>query len=263
MVGFCIKLGQMIKCWGNWCALNNIHFTSISTCVPVFNDGVGWLGIGVVVRWGSAGLHKHLGVVDYGGRIYLHVNLLPYVVLQRVRTGINDASELVVGVKLKLVGERAEAFIKHFHHRPVCCEAQWHVPLFGVLTVELYFQVMFPGDQSSAVIHCGDFILENEMFLVLLQSQTSLCQSSFWYLNQQQQNRYKGALVTSIWVPQALRGMTPMMWVLLEYLSRLQRVLLGSLRRRWSSRSPRRDDFSTSTLISDSVQITLVLTETS
>lgn len=66
--------------------------------------------------------------------------------------------------------------------------------------------------------------------------------------------------VTSIWVPQALRGTTAMMWVLLECLWRLQAVLLGSLSRRWSSWSPENEDFSTSTLIVDSLQITWAFT---
>ena len=107
------------------------------------------------------------------------MNPVPYVVLQRVGVWINHGSELAVGVELKLVGERAEASLPHCDVLPVRCEAHGHVPLFGVLAVEPSLHQVLPGDQRAAVVlHCGDFILKDEVVVVFLQSEWSC----IWFL---------------------------------------------------------------------------------
>lgn len=129
--------------------------------------------VGVVVRRGPAGLHEHLGVVDGGDGVQLHVNPLSDVVVQRVGVGTDHGSELSVWVELELVGERAEALLPHRHILPVGREAQGHVPTFGVLAVEASFHQVLPGDQLvGGVVQCGDLIFENEVIVVFLQSET-------------------------------------------------------------------------------------------
>ena len=80
--------------------------------------------------------------------------------------------------ELKLVGERAETLLPHCDVLPVCSEAQCHISPFGVLAVELHFQQVFPGDQVAVVVNRGDFILENEVVIILLQSERLFIQSS-------------------------------------------------------------------------------------
>ena len=140
------------------------------SCLPILDDGVCWpVVVGVIWRR-AAGLHKQLGVVDGRFGLYLHVDLVRHIVLQRVQSWINHLSILAVWVELKLIGELSKAFIPHHHIPPVCCEALRHVPTFGVLAVELDLQQVVPGDQVVYVVHRGDFIFENQVFLIFLQS---------------------------------------------------------------------------------------------
>lgn len=128
--------------------------------------------VGVVVGRGSAGLHEHLGVVDGGAGVQLHVNPLSDVVVQRVGVGTDHGSELTVRVELELVGEGAEALLPHRHVLPVRREAQGHVPTFGVLAVEAGFHQVLPGDQLvGGVVQCGDLVFENEVIVVFLRSE--------------------------------------------------------------------------------------------
>ena len=145
------------------------------SCLPMINDAVAWWVVWAVIWCSFAGLHKQLGVVDCRDGFYLHENPAPYVILQRVWIWINRGLELAVRIELKLVGECAEAFLPHRDIFPVCQEASWHLSMLGVHTAELHFQQVFPGDQSTYVVDCSDFILENDVFLVFLQSKRLCC----------------------------------------------------------------------------------------
>lgn len=128
--------------------------------LPVFNDGVGGCVVWVVVWSSSAGLNKQLSVVDGRYGLYLHVDPLPHIIQQRVRTGIHHSLEAAAVEELKLVGERAEAFLPHGDVAPVSGEAQCHVSSLGVLAVELHLQQVFPGDEGVDIVDGGDLILE-------------------------------------------------------------------------------------------------------
>lgn len=59
-------------------------------------------------------------------------------------------------------------------------------------------------------------------------------------------------------MPQALRGTTAKMWVLLDWM--VQTVFEGSLSWKWPSWDPNMEVFSTATVIVDSLQVTLDFT---
>lgn len=142
------------------------------SCLPVFKDGVCGCVVGDVVWGGAARLHEQPGVVGGGRGLDLHEDVTADVVLQRIQTGVDHGAELAVGIELKLVGEGAEAFLHHCDVVSVCCEAQGHVAMFGVLAVELHLQLVPPGDQARGVVHSGDLILEVQVILIFLQSKS-------------------------------------------------------------------------------------------
>lgn len=190
--------------------------------LPILDDGVGGAVVWEVV-WGSAaGLYKELGVVDRCGGLDLHVDPSPDLILQRVRAGVLHGLELTVGVELEAVGEGAEAFLHYRDVVSVNVEGQGHVLAFGVLAGELDLQQVLPGDHIVQTVNCADFILEVQVLRVLLQRK--------WIRNQPSAEikaTCMTPILTSISVPQALRGMTLMMCVLLEV--SLQAVFVGSL----------------------------------
>lgn len=140
--------------------------------LPVFEDGVSWRVVGDVIWGGTAGLYKQPGVIDGRRGLDLHVDLSPEVKFQRVLVGVDHLLEAAVRIELGLVGEGAKALLHHCDVVPVCCKAQGHVSVFGILAIELHLQLVHPGDQTAGVVHGGDLVSEVEEVLVLLQSAT-------------------------------------------------------------------------------------------
>lgn len=141
----------------------------------------------LVVIWrNSAGLHEQHGVIDGGGGLNLHEDPAPQNIHQRVCAGIDGGEVLVVGIELKLVGERAKALVPNFDLGPVCHEDLHHIPTFGVLAVEVHLQQVLPGDHVGHIVKRGDCVLEPEVNVVFLQSEKGKCQLSEDKRQQQQ-----------------------------------------------------------------------------
>lgn len=137
--------------------------------LPIIYDGIGWPVVRIIVRCSSARLHKQLCVVERRCGIYLHVNLVSHIKLQRVGRRINHGFKVVRVEELKLVGESTKAFLLDCDTFPVCSETQGHVAPLGVLAAELDLRQVSPGDDVMGVVYGGDFVLEEEVVVILLQ----------------------------------------------------------------------------------------------
>lgn len=113
--------------------------------LPVFDDGVADLRVGVAIWRRLAGLHKQLSVGDGGGRFDLHEHPLFEVHLHWVHVGVNLCLETLGFKKFKLECECTESLILE-GVRVFVRESQGQVALLWIAAEEDDLNVVLPGN---------------------------------------------------------------------------------------------------------------------
>ncbi len=146
----------------NWCW---VVFRFLPICDDRIRDGI----IGIIIGCSYTGLEEDLRVLYYTDWGDLHVDDLSHIVLQWVAAGIAHVSKPTRLIKLKLVAEWAEASLCDVDGWSVSIKTCGDAALFLVLAHNFNFKYIFPGYDVVWIIKGNNRVLEEEMFIRLLQ----------------------------------------------------------------------------------------------